>query len=595
MVKLFKKFLDLLSSSEKKKLCILMFMILAMGFIDMIGVASIMPFIAVLSNPEVIKTNILLVSLHKYLGSPNEDTFLFILGSLFLFILIFSLLFKSITTFLQIKFAMMCEFKISKKFITSYVFQPYVWFLDKHSANLGKNILSETNNVVINIIMPFMVLFSQSAVAISIFLLLLFINYKLSLIISFSLGGAYFFIYKIMSRKLNFFGKSRLEANEKRFTSVMETFGAIKEVKVGGHENLCIEKFADSAKTFAVGQTYAEVIATLPRFIFEALAFGGMLLVVLYMILQSGSFNSSIPLISLYVFAGYKLLPSLQFIYRAVSQIKFAEPSLNFLHKDFINLNKRNFENKFERKNFDLKKYIHFENVYFNYPSSKNKVLKNISFKINANEKIAFVGSTGSGKTTIIDLILGVLSPTSGKILIDKILLDENNLRAWQNKIGYVPQNIYLSNDTLSANIAFGKKNKEIDMEQVKKVSKIANLDKFIQNELEDSYDTVAGERGVKLSGGQRQRIGIARALYNNPNILILDEATSALDTITEKAVIQSINNLKGNITVILIAHRLSTIKNANKIFLLQSGEIKDSGTYDELKKNNVIFQSMSK
>ena len=594
MVTQLKKFLDLLSLPEKKHLCILIFMILVMGFIDMIGVASIMPFIAVLANPDIVETNFLLLSLHKYLGSPREDIFLLILGTGVFIILIFSLFFKAIATYLQIKFAMMCEFTISKKFITSYVFQPYVWFLDRHSADLGKNILSETNNVVINIIMPFMVLFSQSAVAIFIFSLLLFIDFKLSLIICFSLGGAYLIIYKIMSKKLNILGQSRLEANEKRFTSVIETFGAIKEVKVGGHENLCIEKFADSAKIFARGQTYAEVIATLPRFMFEALAFGGMLLVILYMILQSGSFASSIPLISLYAFAGYKLMPSLQFIYRAVSQIKFAEPSLNFLHKDFTNLNKQSFENKFERKNFELKKHIHFENVYFNYPSSKNRVLKSISFEINANEKIAFVGPTGSGKTTIIDLILGILSPSSGKILIDKILLDENNLREWQSKIGYVPQNIYLSNDTLAANIAFGVKKEDIDIEQVKKAAKIANLDKFIQNELPDKYNTIAGERGVKLSGGQRQRIGIARALYNRPDILVLDEATSALDTITEKAVMQSIDELKDNITVILIAHRLSTIKNTDKIFLLDSGQIKDTGTYDDLVKNNAIFQSMA-
>ena len=594
MVTQLKKFLDLLSLSEKKKLCVLIFMILVMGFIDMVGVASIMPFIAVLANPDIIETNFLLLSIHKYLGFPEEDMFLLILGSVVFLILIFSLFFKAITTFLQIKFAMMCEFTISKKFITSYIFQPYAWFLDRHSADLGKNILSETNNVVINIIMPFIVLFSQIVVSFFIFALLLFINFELSLIICFSLGGAYFFIYKIMSRKLNFLGQSRLEANEKRFTSVTETFGGIKEVKVGGHENFCIEKFSDSARVFARGQTYAEVIASLPRFMFEALAFGGMLLVILYMMFQSGSFASSIPLVSLYAFAGYKLMPSLQFIYRAVSQIKFAEPSLNLLHKDFTNLDKRNSANKFDKKNFDFKNCIDFKNVYFNYPSSKNKILKNISFKINVNEKIAFVGPTGSGKTTIIDLMLGILSPTSGKILIDKTSLQESNLRGWQNKIGYVPQNIYLSNDTLAANIAFGIKKEDINMRQVKKASKIANLDKFIQNELPDKYDTVAGERGVKLSGGQRQRIGIARALYNKPEILVLDEATSALDTITEKAVMQSINDLEDNITVILIAHRLSTVKNSDKIFLLENGEIKDTGNYDDLVKNNIIFKSMA-
>lgn len=587
-----KKFLELLSSVEKKKLIILMFMILIMALVDMLGVASIMPFMAVLANPELIETNKILAEMYVYSKSADKESFFFILGLIVFFILVFSLFFKGMTTYFQIRFAMMCEYTIGKRFIEGYIHQPYVWFLNRHSAELGKNILSEVQNVILNVVMPFITIFSQGAVVIAIFVLLLFIDTLLSLSVCFFLGLFYFGIYKIMSRKLSSIGQSRLEANEGRFTAVIETFAASKEIKIGNHEDVCIKRFSNPAKIYAKQQIAAEVISTLPRFMFEAIAFGGLMLVILYLMSSKGNFSNSIPIVTLYAFAGYRLMPALQFIYRAVSQIRFAEASLNFLYNDLIKLKKLNSGSK----NFNIIKFendIQLKNIIFKYPNSDNLVLKKLSLKILAKNAVALVGKTGSGKTTIVDLIMGILNPLNGTLEVDGNIIDSNNCKSWQKIIGYVPQQIYLANDTIEANIAFGIDVDKINSLEIERSAKIANLHEFVTNQLPEGYKTFVGERGVRLSGGQRQRIAIARALYHNPKVLIMDEATSALDGLTEKAIMQTINVLRNDITIIIIAHRLSTVRECDQIYLVDDGKIIAQGNFLELIQKNDTFSSM--
>jgi ABC-type multidrug transport system fused ATPase/permease subunit len=587
-----KKFLELLSSVEKKKLIILMFMILIMALVDMLGVASIMPFMAVLANPELIETNKILAEMYVYSKSADKESFFFILGLIVFFILVFSLFFKGMTTYFQIQFAMMCEYTIGKRFIEGYIHQPYVWFLNRHSAELGKNILSEVQTVILNVVMPFITIFSQGAVVIAIFVLLLFIDTLLSLSVCFFLGLFYFGIYKIMSRKLSSIGQSRLEANEGRFTAVIETFAASKEIKIGNHEDVCIKRFSNPAKIYAKQQIAAEVISTLPRFMFEAIAFSGLMLVILYLMSSKGNFSNSIPIVTLYAFAGYRLMPALQFIYRAVSQIRFAEASLNFLYNDLIKLKKLNSGSK----NFNIIKFendIQLKNIIFKYPNSDNLVLKKLSLKILAKNAVALVGKTGSGKTTIVDLIMGILNPLNGTLEVDGNIIDSNNCKSWQKIIGYVPQQIYLANDTIEANIAFGIDVDKINSLEIERSAKIANLHEFVTNQLPEGYKTFVGERGVRLSGGQRQRIGIARALYHNPKVLIMDEATSALDGLTEKAIMQTINDLRNDITIIIIAHRLSTVRECDQIYLVDDGKIIAQGNFLELIQKNDTFSSM--
>ena len=583
-MEILKKSYRLLSHHERKRAFILAFMLLISAFLDMIGVASILPFIAVLSDPGIIETNLIFNNIFQtssMFGVENNQQFLFALGIFVFALLVFTLIFKAVTNYVQVLFVQMLVYGICKRLMEGYLHQPYSWFLNRNSAELGKTILSEVTQVVGNGLRPLMELIAKSMIAIAIILLLIIIDPKLALITGFSLGGAYVLVFYFVKTFLKKIGKESLKNNELRFLALNEAFGAAKEVKISGLEDTYIKRFSSPAKIFAKNHALADVINMLPRYVFEAIAFGGILLIVLFLMLQKGTFNNVLPIITLYVFAGYRLMPALHQIYGSFAKITFVVPSLNRLYEDIQSLKSHNTNQ--DQGILKLNKTITLKNIYYEYPKASRTALKNINLSIPARHTIGLVGSTGSGKTTTVDIILGLLEAQKGSLEIDGQIISNNNCRSWQKSIGYVPQHIYLADDTISANIAFGVNPNKINQKDIEKAAKIANLHDFVVNELPDKYQTVVGERGARLSGGQRQRIGISRALYNNPQVLILDEATSALDNETEKAVMDAINNLSKDITIILIAHRLNTVKNCDIIFKLEKGEIKSQGTYDEI------------
>ena len=590
-MKTFKKILFLLSSKERKRAGFLLIMALIMAFLEMLGVASIMPFMAVLTNPGIVETNNFLNFMFlnsTIFGVETKNEFLFFLGILVMVILVTSLLFKAVTMIVQIRFTSMCQYRISKRFVEGYLNQPYSWILNRHSADLGKTVLSEVNVVISKGLKPMITLITQSAVILTLISLLVLVNPKPAIIIGVIFGLAYFIIYSFIKNLLTKIGEERLKANEMRFTTIIEAFGAFKELKISQLEKAFVQRFSDHAKIFSKHQASAQIIPMLPRFFLEAIAFGGMLLVVLYLMRQNNAFDDALPLITLYVFAGYRLLPAFQIIYSSIAQMRLVGPSLNSVHDDMKNLNPYITEKN--EKRLPLNKVIELDKINFQYPNSSKIILKDINIIIPANKKIGVVGTTGSGKTTIIDIILGLLEPKSGLLKVDNEIINKNNIRAWQKSVGYVPQQIYLSDDTVAANIAFGIDPNNINKDAVEKAAKIANLHNFVINEMPNKYETTLGERGIRLSGGQRQRIGIARALYHNPKFLILDEATSSLDNITEKVVMDAVHNLNDEITIIMIAHRLSTVKKCDVIYLIEKGEIKDFGSFEKLNKTNQLF-----
>jgi ABC-type multidrug transport system fused ATPase/permease subunit len=590
------KLLDLLSPVERKRAGVLMAMMLVMALLDMLGVASILPFIAVLANPALVETNLLLSRAYQFsanIGVASVEQFLFILGFLVLVLLVLSLAFKALTTYVQTHFALMREYSIGKRLVEGYLHQPYSWFLNRHSADLGKTILSEVQTVIYNGILPLMTLLAQSAVTIALLCLLLLVDPILAVSAGLVLGIAYGGILVLMSGWLSKLGQERIQANQERYTVLSEAFGAAKEVKAAGLERIFIERFAKPAETYAKGQATAQVIAQTPRFALEAIAFGGMLLVILYVMAESGSFAAALPIIALYAFAGYRLMPALQQIYGSVTQLKFVGPALNTLHIDLMGLNPiEPYATALDP--LPLNKCIELNNIVYHYPNANVPALNGVNLRIPARSTVGLVGSTGSGKTTTVDLILGLLEPQAGTLCIDGQVVNASNRLQWQKSIGYVPQHIYLADDTVSANIAFGLIPEMVDQEAVERAAKIANLHDFVTQNTPLGYRTMVGERGVRLSGGQRQRIGIARALYHKPNVLVLDEATSALDNITEQAVMDAVNNLGHNITIILIAHRLTTVRQCDQIFLLEKGELKASGTFEELVTQSSTFQKMT-
>ena len=580
----FKRLIFLLTPEERRQAALLLMMILIMALIDMIGVASILPFMAVLTNPQIIETNNFLNIIFensKIFGIENYQEFLFGLGIIVFLLLVISLFVKAFTTYFQLRFIQMREYSITKRLIEGYLHQPYSWFLNHHSADIGKNILSEVSTVISSGITPIIEIVAKGMVAIALITLLVITDPILALIIGLSLGGAYVLIFYFIRNFLKKVGKKRYLNNQLRFKSVVEAFGAAKEVKVKGLENTYTQRFSNPAYIFAKSNASALVLAQLPRFILEAIAFGGVLLIILYLMIQSGSFNSVLPILSLYVFAGYRLMPALQKIYGSFTQVTFVGPSLEKLYEDIKNL--KSYDKNASEDVLLFNKSIILKNIHYSYPNSSRTALKNINLEIPIKSTIGLVGATGCGKTTTVDIILGLLEAQKGNLEIDGKRITKKNSRSWQRNIGYVPQHIYLADDTVQSNIAFGEENKNIDQEAVEKAAKIANLHKFVLDELPQKYLTKIGERGVRLSGGQRQRIGIARALYHNPQVLILDEATSALDNQTEKAVMDAVKNLNKDRTIIMIAHRLGTVKSCDTIFILEKGELVHQGKFDDL------------
>lgn len=583
----FKNLLFLLSSKERKHLGLLLIMIIIMALLDMIGVASIMPFISVLANPSLVDSNIILKKLFQFsnkFGVKSNQEFLIFSGLIVFFLLIVSLIFKALTTYVQTRFVFMREYSIGKRLAEGYLHQPYSWFLSRNSADLGKTILSEVSQVIGNGIKPLIELIAKGVLSIAIIALLFVVDTKLALIVGSSLGFSYLLVFNLVRRFLIRNGEVRLKNNQLRFTTLSEAFGAFKEVKFRNLEKYHLKIFSRSAHIFAKTLASLQILGLLPRFFLEAISFGGMLLIILYMMDKSENFNESLPIIGLYVFAGYRLMPALQQIYTSLTQLVFVHSSIEKICNDIKNFKevKKNQHSDIVR----LDKEIKFKDVSYNYPNNSRTALKDINLTIPNKSTVAFVGPTGSGKTTAIDIILGLLEPQKGNIEVDGKNITKHNLLSWQQSIGYVPQQIYLSDDTVMANIAFGVDIKSVNHDMLKKAAKIANLHQFVDEQLPKKYETIIGERGIQLSGGERQRIGIARALYNNPKVLILDEATSALDNQTEKAVMNAINELSGDITIILIAHRLNTIKDCDIIFQLDNGKLLNKGTYIELYEN---------
>ena len=587
----FKKIIYLLTPQEFRRAGMLLIIIIMMAILEMIGVASILPFVTVLANPSIIETNFFLNKMFQassIFGVENNQQFLFSLGVLVFILLVTSLIFKGFTTYVQIRFVQILQYNLSKRLIERYLSQSYSWYLTRNSAEFTKNIVEEIGIVIGNGVSTLLELISKSFIAITLLSLLILTNLKITLIVGFSLGVSYLVVYKFTSSYVRRMGEERFKKNELLFRSISEAFGAIKEIKMGGLEQTYVDRFANPARIIAKNTASSSIIVQLPRFILEAVAFGGIILLILFLMKQTGSFNNALPIISLYAFAGYRLMPALQQIYVSFSKFDFIISSLNKIHSDFVDLKIPN--SNLEQELISFKNCIYLENVSYYYPEASRTALKSINLTIPVNKTVGLIGATGSGKTTTVDIILGLLEPQIGKLQVDEKIITKQNSRSWQKSIGYVPQHIYLSDSTIASNIAFGVETKDINQKAVEKVSKIANLDEFIVNELPEKYQTLIGERGVRLSGGQRQRIGIARALYHNPKTLILDEATNALDSATEQAVMDAVNNLSKNITIIIIAHRLNTLSKCDKIYLFDKGKIKNEGTFEQLIKVNENF-----
>lgn len=583
----------LLTPGERRRAGLLLLMILVMACFDVVGVASIMPFMAVLSNPDVIDRNEYLSMAYRALGFDDRDDFLFFLGVFVFLMLVLSIAFKAFTNWALLRFTHMRAYTLGRRLITAYLHQPYEWYLSRNSAGLSKSILSEVNLVVNGSLVPTLQLLAHGSVVIAILTLLIVVNPAIALGTGLLFGTMYGAIYMVLRKRLTELGRKRNAADTVRFKTLNEVFGGIKDVKLGGHEGVFLRRYDEQAKIFARAQSAAAMASQLPKYALEGLAFGGVLAVCLYLMSTEGRLDQALPMLALYALAGYRLMPALQHTYAQMALLRFSKKALDDLHADLAKSESAVAAVDADHP-FQLRESLVFEGVSYQYPEADRRALDGLCMRIPARSTVGLVGGTGSGKTTTVDILLGLLEPQRGKVLIDGEPLTPANLRAWQRLIGYVPQHVYLTDDTIWANIAFGVEDGEaIDRDAVMQAARMAHIHDFIVNELPGGYGTRIGERGIRLSGGQRQRLGIARALYRRPRLLVLDEATSALDNVTERAVMEQIYSLGRDMTIILIAHRLSTIEHCDSIFFIGNGECLADGSYSELLERSPEFREM--
>ena len=600
MIAIFKKFDALLTRRERRNLYLLFVAVVVMASLEVVSVASIMPFLSVAADPGIIQQNEYLLWAYETFGFADTNTFLIALGLAALVAMVVSNAFIILTTWALYRYAWGRNHTLSRRLLRSYLHRPYEYFLTRNSSELGKNILEEVKEIVNSMLIPGLKGAAKSIVALFIIGFLIVVDPIVALIVAAVLGAAYMGIYFSVRNRLDIYGKKRVKTNSQRYQVVSEAFGGIKEVKLLGKEDALLEQYEKPSKWYSRYQARYRVIRLVPRYLLEAVAFGGIILIAVYLIAVQDNLQQVIPMLGLYAFAGYRLMPALQTAFTGIASARFNIAALDAIHQGLenyssegVHTNGRTAKTR-EESVTPLNERLILDKVSFTYPGAKEAAIQNLYLEIPAHTTVGFVGKTGSGKTTTVDLILGLLRPQQGMISVDGTPLQGGAVRYWQQNIGYVPQHIYLADDTVARNIAFGVRQDEIDLDAVRDAARRAHISDFIESDLPEQWETVVGERGVKLSGGQRQRIGIARALYHNPSVLVFDEATSALDQATETDVMEAIYELEGNHTILMIAHRLSTVQRADKIVMLERGRKVGEGSYDELAHRHAKFRSMA-
>lgn len=596
---LIKKIKIIIAPQEKWQLLVLFVSILLAALFQTLGVVSILPFMNIIMQPEIIESNRWLNWLYNSIGFSNVNSFIIFMGILMVLIIIIGNLTSALSTWFTVRFVCRKNHDISSALLKKYLSLPYVYFLTQNTTDLSKNILNEVGVLTGSFILPLIDIMVKGFVAIGILSMLLFTNVYITILSAIILGGSYALIYFYFQNRLKISGAIRLDENRLRFKTAGEALGGIKDIKVTGREAFFCDRYLRHSRRYFNLEAWNTLIGTLPRYLLETIAFGGIVVLILYFITTTGNANEVIPMISFFTFAAYRLLPALQAVFAASTGIRFSQTTVNKIIEDLSE--KSGFREEFlvyeeaPTKPMPFNVSLQLKEVYYNYPNTNEPVIHNLNLLIHHNTSIGLVGPTGAGKTTLVDIILGLLTPQKGEFSVDGVKIDENNILNWQKNLGYVPQYIYLSDDTIMNNITFGIPAEKIDLKAVEYAARISNLHDFIVSELPNGYQTIVGERGIRLSGGERQRVGIARALYHDPEVLVLDEATSSLDGITESAVLEAVNNVAKLKTVIIIAHRLTTVKDCDIIYLIDKGKITAQGTYDELMSSSASFRAMAK
>tara|TARA_B110000444_G_scaffold146817_1_gene137257 strand:- start:12277 stop:14079 length:1803 start_codon:yes stop_codon:yes gene_type:complete len=597
MYKLLKELFTLLSPSQRKRFYVLQILVTLVTIIEIFSVASIIPFMVLVGDMSQLQEDTFIAQVYQSSGITSEPQFMFLIGLCVLTILIISSLISIFTIWKLAMFAYSVGSEISDRLYTYYLRQDWLFHSSGSSAQLTKKIATETVRVTNGILVPLMHVNAKAILALLMTTSIFIYNAKVAIVGTIIFTSTYYTLIRVVKRRLESYGSATTEVMEQRFRLMNEGFGGIKDLLLLGRDNDFIKRFNKTGIFLAFSQGSGTALIQAPRFLIELLAFGSLILLILYLLITyDGDLSIILPILTLYAVGAIKLLPAFQQIYQSIAIINTNTAAFNEIREDLNNIKLAELQtSKVKDKQSYLypKKQLVLKNISFTYPNKDEKVLNQINISIPARNIIGIVGPSGAGKSTIIDVLLGLIKPQQGYLVVDDTVIDDHNRRSWQNTIGFVAQSIFLSEGTIAENVAFGIPNKEIDLEQVQKALKLANLGEFFES-LSDGIHTKVGERGVQLSGGQRQRIGIARALYHKVEVIVFDEATSSLDGITEKQIMEAIHGLSGHKTIILIAHRLKTVQNCDQIYFIDNGKVDDQGTYEELIEKNERFRNMA-
>lgn len=573
-----KTFLRLLDRSARRQVGKIAFMLLLSAPAELVGLGSIALFLGIVANPNQVRRNPWLSQIYEVAGFQHQTTFITALGTVMIAAVTFSNVLQALLTYSNLKLTWTLHQNLVIRLTEAYLRKDYIWYLSQNTSELSKNIMGEVLEVIQSVLNPFLGTITHGFRLALLVVVLIFLDPVLAMGLLLLGGGVFGLLLWYSRSRLLSYGERRRDALKSMYKSSSEMLSAVKEIKMFGGEAHLMKIFSKGVEEHGQARLAFGIISGLPRYLLQTFALAGTLMVALYLFHSGVGTGRVFTTLAAFALGGYRIMGSAQKLFTSYSSMRFGTASLDNIESELTE------ELPFiHPTELVFKESIRFDDVTFRYPGKEEPILSGVSFEIPKHSKVAFVGSTGAGKTTVINLLLGLLRPSSGKISVDNTPLIEESMLSWRQNIGYVPQDIFLLDDTIERNIAFAVPHTEIDHQRVQDAARLAQIDTFIEEDLAQAYETIIGERGARLSGGQRQRLGIARALYRNPELLVLDEATSALDGATESALVGELECSNLQKTFVVVAHRLQTVKRCDKIFVLRDGKIVASGTFDEL------------
>ncbi len=594
MIESLRELFELLGPGQRRQLLRLQVLVILMAIVEVASVLAIGPFTALVGNIQLLQGPGITGQVYRLLGFTSADDFLFSAGLVALGTLTLAALLSSFTIWRLSMYGARVGAELGNRLYRHYLSQPWLFHAAGNSSQLTNKIALECQRVAGGIIQPLMQINARLVTGVLMALTLFIFNPWVAAVGLVIFASAYWLLYKTVQRQLQRNGQSISLQNNQRFKLMNEGFGGIKDTLLLGRQGHFVRRFTQANTEMARATGNSQVLSQVPRFAMELLAFGAVIGLVLYLLkTHEGDLGDILPVLSIYALAGFKLLPTVQQVYASFTQVRGSLAALDNLHDDLKGSQNPPSSGRLANERWVPRESIALEQVRFTYPGAQQPALRAMSIRIPVNAAVGLVGSSGSGKSTAIDLLLGLITPDQGRLLVDGRPVNDENRRQWQSALGYVPQSIFLADASIAENIAFGLPAEEVDPVRVERAAAMAHLDELLAS-LPQGLATRVGERGVQLSGGQRQRIGIARALYHDAQVLLLDEATSALDGVTEKLVMDAIHDFAGQKTIILIAHRLATVRQCDIIFLLDGGTVLDQGSYKELLERNHGFRQMA-